>query len=393
MNRILDFKYLKYIYMIIMVAFTWVLSYYRISLLPKWPNEIITLTLFIVICLLISLFVFNSLNKNNKEWAAFFCIYLASFILMLYTSYISIDISEFEGPLFLIPMLFTLILGTETSALLNVTFSSAFFILLDANVELYFYFILFGTIACFAAAFFKNIKKMILATISLLISNILINILFQTMVYDELMINKLIMKLVMLIIDVLIACIIAIFVNKLVVLEYKKQLLVKKCSESFPPISELKNQPNDIYLHSLQVAELSVSGAKAIGSDVLIVKAGALYHEIGKYKSNDYVKSSIQIARKYNLPIQVQKIVAEHNGNKSKPSSPESSIVMLADTVISTIDRIEKSKGRIDILEEKIINNVFNIRIETGALSEAGLDLNQLFQIKKSFINFFKWEE
>jgi len=392
-NRILELKYLKIFYMVVIVAFTSVLSYYRISLLPKWPNEIITLTLFIVICLLISLFVFNSLNKNNREWTAFFFVYLASFLLMLYTSYISINISEFEGPFFLIPMLFTLILGTQTSAILNVTFSSAFFILLDENVELYFYFILFGLIACFTASFFKSIKKTIIATCFLLVANIGINILFQSMVYDDIFISKIVMKFFMLIIDVLIAWIIAIFVNKLVADEYKKQSLIKKCQENFPPILELKNKHNDVYMHSLQVAELAVNAAKAIDADVLIVKAGSLYHDIGKFKSNNYIKSSLEIARKYNLPIKVQKTISEHNGNTKKPSNPESAIIMLADTVLSTIDRIEKSKGRIDLTEEKIINNVFNIRIESGALSESGLDLNKLYKIKKSFIEFFKWEE
>lgn len=392
LSRVLEFKYLKYLYMAVMVIFTTWLSYYRISLLPKWPNEVITLTLFIDVCLIISLFVFYSLKKSNKDWTVFLIIYIASFILVLFTSYISINISEFEGPLFLVPMLFTLLIGSRTSVVLNITISSVFFILLDSNVELYFYFILFGTIACYMADLFKTIKTILISTAFLIIVNVGINILFQLMVYGEVLYNILVMKLLMLIIDVAIAWIIAIFVNKLISSEYKKRQLESKCSEKYPPIIEMKNQHLDIYIHTLQVVELSVAAAKAVNADILVVRAGAMYHDIGKHKSGNYIKSGLQISRKYNLPLEVQKIISEHTGNNNKPTSIESGIVMLADTITSTIDRIEKSKGGIELSEEKLINNIINIRLESGALSDSGIDLKELFMIKEAFIKFYKGE-
>ena len=96
------------------------------------------------------------------------------------------------------------------------------------------------------------------------------------------------------------------------------------------------------YHHSLIVASLAEKAAEAIKLDPLLVKAGALYHDIGKIKMPEYfienknrktdvhkdltpsmstlviinhVKEGVEIARKEKLPAQIREIIEQHHGN------------------------------------------------------------------------------
>lgn len=96
------------------------------------------------------------------------------------------------------------------------------------------------------------------------------------------------------------------------------------------------------YQHSLQVANLAEQAAEKLGMDTLLVRVGALYHDVGKAMNpsffienqmpgqlnphNDvspevaaasiirHVSDSITLARKYRLPRRLQDFMLEHHG-------------------------------------------------------------------------------
>src|SRR5262249_7144831 len=152
-----------------------------------------------------------------------------------------------------------------------------------------------------------------------------------------------------------------------------------------PLLRRLEENAPGTYQHSLAVANLAEAGARAIGADVNLVRAGALYHDIGKMvrpkyfienqlgdrnphdamspeESRDrvlaHVTDGTALANKYDLPKVVQDFIPQHQGTTlmayfyhkaclrdgsanvdpnfyrypgPKPQSKEASIVMLAD--------------------------------------------------------------
>ena len=103
----------------------------------------------------------------------------------------------------------------------------------------------------------------------------------------------------------------------------------------------LRNAPGT-YQHSLQVANLAEQAAEKLGMDTLLVRVGALYHDVGKALNpsffienqmpghlnphNDvdpeaaassiirHVLDSVTLARKYRLPRRLQDFMLEHHG-------------------------------------------------------------------------------
>ncbi|NVO10613.1 MAG: HDIG domain-containing protein [Bacteroidales bacterium] len=167
------------------------------------------------------------------------------------------------------------------------------------------------------------------------------------------------------------------------------------------------------FQHSLQVANLAEAAAYKIGANPLLVRAGALYHDIGKmnnpfyfienqppdfnpHQNIDYEESAtiiikhvtegLQIARKNKLPLQLVDFIRMHHGtNKVKyfyrlykdkytetieddlkfiypgprPNSKETVVLMMADSVEAASRSFKKITFQaIDDLVEGIIDNL-----------------------------------
>ena len=106
-------------------------------------------------------------------------------------------------------------------------------------------------------------------------------------------------------------------------------------------LKELSNKAPGTFHHSLNVANLAEASANEIGANAMLVRVGALYHDIGKMKNPTYftenqstginphdelsskesakiitghVIDGIEIAKKYNLPDRVIDFIRTHHG-------------------------------------------------------------------------------
>jgi putative nucleotidyltransferase with HDIG domain len=117
--------------------------------------------------------------------------------------------------------------------------------------------------------------------------------------------------------------------------------LLELSNSNTPLLQKLATTAPGTFQHSLQVANIAESAAKKIGANSLLVKAGALYHDIGKittpaffienqvtgYNPHDqlefdqsakiiisHVTQGIALAHKYKLPQQVIDFIQTHHG-------------------------------------------------------------------------------
>lgn len=207
-----------------------------------------------------------------------------------------------------------------------------------------------------------------------------------------------------------------------------------------PLLKTLSLHAPGTYQHSLRVAELAEHAAESIGANSVLVRACALYHDIGKVRNPDFfvenlkspeenphnilppdvsksiimkhVTDGIEIARKYRLPIQIELAIPQHHGTRvqkyfyikalsensnvsideyrysgPKPKSKEMGILMLADIVEAT----SRSKNQISLEEmEKVIEKTIIELFEENQLDETGLTLAELRTIMDSFLNVFQ---
>lgn len=197
-------------------------------------------------------------------------------------------------------------------------------------------------------------------------------------------------------------------------------------------LKELSNKAPGTFHHSLNVANLAEASANEIGANSMLVRVGALYHDIGKmlnptmFTENqansidthseldpresariiiDHVIKGIEIARKNNLPDRIIDFIRTHHGTtlvyyfyrKERdaqgtakkenflypgpiPFSKETAILMMADSVEAASKSLkEPSSTIIDEFVEKIINN----QMDQGQFLNADITFKEIQLIKK----------
>jgi len=197
-------------------------------------------------------------------------------------------------------------------------------------------------------------------------------------------------------------------------------------------LKELSNKAPGTFHHSLNVANLAEACANEVGANAMLIRVGALYHDIGKMKNPTYfienqstginphdelsskesariiiehVISGIETAKKYNLPDRVIDFIRTHHGtsmvyyfyikekelqqgaDKSdfsypgpKPFSKETAILMMCDSVEAASKSLkEPTSTKIDAFVESIINK----QIEEGQFLNANITFKEIQSIKK----------
>ena len=197
-------------------------------------------------------------------------------------------------------------------------------------------------------------------------------------------------------------------------------------------LKDLSNKAPGTFHHSLNVANLAEASANEIGANAMLVRVGALYHDIGKMKNPTYftenqstginphdelsskesariitshVIDGIEIAKKYNLPDRVIDFIRTHHGtslvyyfymkekkdfeevDKSqfsypgpKPFSKETAILMMCDSVEAASKSLkDPTSTKIDAFVENIIDK----QIEGGQFLNANITFKEIQSIKK----------
>ena len=202
--------------------------------------------------------------------------------------------------------------------------------------------------------------------------------------------------------------------------------LLRKLSESCP----------GTFQHSMQVASIAAEAAHKIGANVQLVRAGALYHDIGKIKSPNFftenqrgvnphdlltpqqsaeivirhVSDGLKLADKEKLPQVIKDFIEQHHGcgltryfytqacNQNpgveidpepftypgpNPQTREAAILMMADATEAASKSITTyTTEALSALVEKIING----QIADGLLRDAPISFRDVELIKRTFI-------
>lgn len=212
--------------------------------------------------------------------------------------------------------------------------------------------------------------------------------------------------------------------------------LLELCDTNQPLLRRLAEEAPGSYHHSLQVAILAEEAARAIGANILLARAGALYHDIGKIQNPrcfienhadgknphdemdalasasyiiGHVNEGVKLGRRYNLPVQILDFIRTHHGttkayyfykkyleagNKAenagdafdypgpRPFSREMAIVMMADAVEASSHTIDKySEFNISELVERILI----IQEQEDQFTDAPLTYKDLTIIRRIF--------
>ncbi|WP_420828592.1 HD family phosphohydrolase [Maribacter huludaoensis] len=199
-------------------------------------------------------------------------------------------------------------------------------------------------------------------------------------------------------------------------------------------LKELSNRAPGTFHHSLQVANLAEAAANEIGANAMLVRVGALYHDIGKmndptyFTENqvtnvnphdeltpkdsariiiDHVIKGIEIARKNNVPDRVIDFIRSHHGTtlvfyfykKQKeleeevneedfrypgplPFSRETAILMMADSVEAASKSL---KNPTFLIIDEFVDKIISGQMKANQFLNADITFKEIETIKKIF--------
>ncbi len=151
-------------------------------------------------------------------------------------------------------------------------------------------------------------------------------------------------------------------------------------------LKRLSNHSKNLYIHSVDVGEMSARAAKLVNGKEEIARAGGLYHEIGRINGKNYIEEGVMLATEQRFPQAVIDIIKQHNSKFEKPRSAEAAIVMLTDSILSTMEYIASMPNKKEIAPEDLVDNIFQIRLSKGTLDESGITAGELKILKEFYI-------
>ena len=201
-------------------------------------------------------------------------------------------------------------------------------------------------------------------------------------------------------------------------------------------LRELALKAPGTFHHSLQVANLAEAAIFKIGGNTLLVRAGALYHDIGKTVNTQYfienqnrgsnphdtisyeqsaqiiiqhVNKGVEIAKNNNIPEMIIDFIRTHHGNTRVdyfyqsflknfpekfvdenifrypgpiPFSKETAVLMLADSV-EAASRSLKDPDAISISD--LVERIIDYKLDQGQLTNSNITLKDIDTIKLIF--------
>ncbi|WP_121665373.1 HD family phosphohydrolase [Mesonia aquimarina] len=201
-------------------------------------------------------------------------------------------------------------------------------------------------------------------------------------------------------------------------------------------LKELSNKAPGTFHHSLNVANLAEAAANEIGANSMLVRVGALYHDIGKMSNPTYftenqttsvnphdelepkesaeiiinhVIHGIEIAKKNNLPDRIIDFIRTHHGTsvvfyfykKAKenaketgvevkdedykypgpePFSKETAILMMSDSVEAASKSLKEPNS---VMIDKFVEKIINKQMEEDQFLNADITFKEIQVIKK----------
>ncbi|MDE6285547.1 MAG: HDIG domain-containing protein [Muribaculaceae bacterium] len=219
--------------------------------------------------------------------------------------------------------------------------------------------------------------------------------------------------------------------------------LVELADSGNPLLRRLSDECPGTFQHSLAVSNLAADAARVIDADTMLVRAGAMYHDIGKLRNpafftenqhginphdtlppeqsariiTSHVTDGLRLADKAGLPSVVRDFIAQHHGrgmakyfyimacrnaeNAGEPAvdtapftyvgpnplTREASVLMMADSV-EAASRSLREYTTESITE--LVNRIIDSQIADGLHDESTLSFRDVPAIKQAFIKRLK---
>lgn len=412
---------------------------YRSSALPLMGSMLMVGLLFVALYLFFTWSKGAVVLKKNEVKMLF-----SVYVLMIILLRLMANIPYFTLiPLGLFAMLASLLVGRRVALVMNTLFCIIGCFIFNGDVQFLMYSLLVGTLGALLIQKTDKRQRMVPIAVAMGIVSLIAMFsvgLFFDGGYSQGLMLKCLFAAVMGLVSVVIA------VGSLPFWEATFEAntplrLLELTNPNNELLRRLMLEAPGTYHHSLIVANLAETAAYEIGANTALARAGAYYHDIGKLKNpqmfsenqsgynphddlapetsakiiTQHPKNGVEMGLEYGLPGIIIDVIREHHGTSlvkffyfkalkaygaekvteaeyryqgTVPTSRESAVVMLADTVEAAVRSILGS-GKTLEEAEGVVKTLIKDKLDDGQLDHSGLGIHELEIIRKAFLKVF----
>lgn len=157
------------------------------------------------------------------------------------------------------------------------------------------------------------------------------------------------------------------------------------CNESSELLLQLKEYSQSAYLHSKFVAEIAGAAAEKIQANAPLVRAAALYHEIGRLKEGTVAEQTLILLKEHEFPYEILEILeAYENEENLMLQTKEAVILFLSDKIVSMYCFLRKTGKQTS--PEKIVDQTITIQMLHGEWNNSGLNIAECTILRNYFV-------
>ena len=398
-------------------------------------GEAILVVLFLAL-FIVYLYVFRLTYLRNTNTVLFFCLQMF-LVIALACLALQFNLSVYLIPFAWVPILTRVFFDSRTALFLHFTTILIVSIVVPAPVEFFFIQIVVGMVAISSLGDMTRRAQLIRTAGWILLTQVIAYTAFsfaQTGAWNA--INPWMYLYFFICALLIVGCYGLIYAFEKMFRFISSITLVELTDINSELLHTLAERAPGTFQHSMQVSNLATEAAKAIGANALLVRTGALYHDIGKiadplyYTENQqgvenpllkmdprdaaqvviaHVAEGEKIARRNHLPEVIINFITTHHGASlvryfyntyanahpgeevdaslfrypgPKPSTKEGAILMMADAIEA------RSRSLTEFTEEaisKAVDQMIDSQIADGQFAETPLSFKDVEDIRRVF--------
>ena len=383
-NKSIALKNLIYEFLIILL--TTMAAFLTSYLFQKPLNEILRNVILafmgsslVVISLIIGIQTNSLLHDNTEHIQRFFSFYMVGLIFLCILDFLPVKI----WPVIILAICFTL----TTNMICGICTYTVFILLASVfsgnHLYISFCYLFAGLIAMLL---FLQIDDSFHFLPPLIISLLMLFVLETAfiIIFEEQSVN----------LDVFALPLMNVFISLILILiflKYYSSFIVHKYRDKYQEIndpdyfllSQFKEENHAEYYHAIHTAYFCDKVSRKIGTNSLLSKAGGYFHHIGMLEKNKENEATISIAIKNQFPPQLIQLLKEYGDKNTPLVSKEAAIVCLCDSVVTSISYLFKKDNKVQLDYLKLVDAVFQKKMESGILMNCALTLEEYYAIKQ----------
>lgn len=154
-------------------------------------------------------------------------------------------------------------------------------------------------------------------------------------------------------------------------------------ADEFKQVREIRKYAPEEYYHARKVSEIVYKYALQLDLKTDLAAAAGFYYRLGKWEGDPPIENAVRKATELCFPEELIQILREYNGTDDLPSTPESALVHIVDSLLVKLETTGAESGTSQFDRDILIHQTLNEYSSAGLYDKSGLSINSFIKIRE----------